>query len=61
VAAAQGMGAIALFKPEAPTDPSNRRIAIIVLKRAADRSLLANEMARRARAATPPPSPSLQK
>jgi chemotaxis protein MotB len=43
IAAAQGMGAIALYKPDAPTDPSNRRITIIVLKRAADRSLLANQ------------------
>jgi chemotaxis protein MotB len=41
VAAAQGMGAVALFKPEAPNDPANRRIAIQVLKKAAQKSLLA--------------------
>jgi chemotaxis protein MotB len=29
---AQGMGSAAPFKPEAPDDPSNRRIAILVLK-----------------------------
>ncbi len=33
IAAAQGMAAIALFKPQLPLDPSNRRIAITVLKR----------------------------
>jgi chemotaxis protein MotB len=51
VAAAQGMSNIALYKPEAPNDPANRRIAIIVLKRAAEKSAVSNPGA-----ATPTPA-----
>ena len=40
IAAVQGMGDTALFKPEAPLDPGNRRIAIIVLRRLAEKSIL---------------------
>lgn len=40
IAAVQGMGDTALFKPETPLDPSNRRIAIIVLRRMAETSIL---------------------
>ena len=36
----QGMGDAAPFKPEAPTDPMNRRIAIIVLKKSVEDALL---------------------
>ena len=40
VVTVQGMGASAPFKPEAPTDPINRRIAIIVLKKSVEDALL---------------------
>jgi chemotaxis protein MotB len=36
----QGMGDAAPFKPEAPNDPINRRIAIIVLKKSVEDALL---------------------
>jgi chemotaxis protein MotB len=39
----QGMGSAAPFKPEAPTDPVNRRIAIIVLKKAVEEALLGKQ------------------
>jgi chemotaxis protein MotB len=39
----QGMGSAAPYKPEAPTDPVNRRIAIIVLKKAVEEALLGKQ------------------
>jgi len=36
----QGMGASAPYKPDAPSDPINRRIAIIVLKKSVEDALL---------------------
>ena len=42
IAAVQGMGDTALFKPQAPLDAANRRIAIIVLRRFAEKSFIDN-------------------
>jgi chemotaxis protein MotB len=39
----QGMGAAAPFKPETPTDPINRRIAILVLKKNVEEALLGRQ------------------
>lgn len=39
----QGMGASAPYKPEAPSDPINRRIAIIVLKKSVEDALLGRQ------------------
>ncbi len=39
----QGMGSAAPYNPEAPTDPVNRRIAIIVLKKAVEEALLGKQ------------------
>jgi len=39
----QGMGAAAPYKPEAPTDPINRRIAILVLKKNVEEALLGRQ------------------
>lgn len=39
----QGMGAAAPFKPEAPSDPINRRIAILVLKKNVEEALLGRQ------------------
>jgi chemotaxis protein MotB len=43
VIAVQGMGAISPLLPEAPTDPANRRIAIIVLKKAVSDAMMQND------------------
>jgi chemotaxis protein MotB len=43
VVTVQGMGASAPYKPEAPTDPINRRIAIIVLKKSVEEALLGRQ------------------
>jgi chemotaxis protein MotB len=53
VAAAQGMSNIALYKPDAPNDPANRRIAIIVLKRSAEKSAVPTPGAAAAAPVTP--------
>jgi len=52
VATVQGMADVALFQPEAPLDPANRRIAIIVLRRAAEKSYLTTD--------SPAPTPAAQ-
>ena len=39
----QGMGSAAPYKPEAPTDPVNRRIAILVLKKSVEEALLGKQ------------------
>lgn len=39
----QGMGDAAPFKPDAPTDAANRRIAIIVLKKSVEEALLGHK------------------
>ena len=39
----QGMGSAAPFKPEAPNDPVNRRIAILVLKKSVEEALLGKQ------------------
>jgi chemotaxis protein MotB len=39
----QGMGSAAPYKPEAPNDPVNRRIAILVLKKSVEEALLGKQ------------------
>jgi chemotaxis protein MotB len=39
----QGMGSAAPFKPDTPTDPMNRRIAILVLKKSVEEALLGRQ------------------
>jgi chemotaxis protein MotB len=43
IVAVQGMGSAAPFKPEAPNDPVNRRIAILVLKKSVEEALLGKQ------------------